>query len=1326
MGGMSKKLFALLAVLAGAFLSVARSFDLEWNVTYDTSVPYEVEISPLKLERLAGVAKGAALGVKADGAAIPVSMFKGRAPGSVRLRFMVPAGTKKLSCEAHSTAQGTLSATIPDNLFAGVLTADGLSRWQVPKTIKATSMADGILFEATKYGEATVSCTVDLPPALAGKPAQVAFDVKSLTPMVWGGTLKVVQVDANGNDLPEAVSDPRWTSQMRPYNKLTCYNEDGVFHPRAAKLRVEFGLRSEDRVVDAYGLPFAGDKSAALLAKLLVSRVVVRAGQLLPFPKFDDACFPVGVSGQAGDTALALGGKAGASFWYQTHSHAAFAQGHQFRDERACFFPTQAGTVEAWFRSDWSRMAGNVATFFQYHQGYVAIERHEGKGTIVGLTWNRTTKVLALLMQDGTFRDFEGKAKVELPDDTWFHLALQWTPCGVAQVFLDGTCVLTVSLKDFKPFADIADKANKHPNDQSGMEFFVGCDARGSRMPNYEGASKDYPPLEGALDLLRVSTGCRYAGAFVPARQVIVDGDTRALFAFDRSFDGVSGGGLAFIPGCYRASRDRVDHVLVVDGKPVQYYPPANLPENDPAKVLDIHNYPVMPKPAEYLAARREVRRIFEDVKPGEVIAYTAPKDAYPDFIEVANTGTKPLVYPIAVGRGELDVRSFGDLAEGLNLAGATDRDKANRLFQMVINASDYFMNHNTIFPYGSDMPQCVCYDAMVVINSYCGFECGPLNNMAANMFATVANCPAVQTGGYGHSFEEVFYDGKNHIYDLSAQKFFPSMDNETAAYLREVGDQPGIHNRVRYSPDHFMRKGTRGHHVQNPDYRAKVGVTLNPGERFRVWRGNNGQGNNLQCKNLYGKKCTWDDPDATSYAPRFEKETGALAAKHPVRRIDRFFPDFSNGFITFDGKPAKANPAFVNVASDSFCYDVKSGYPITWARYGAILKNGQGAPLEISTDFKTFRALPAPGADGTVALDYLVRARHGYWIRVKAPITEVVRFTAATEVIVNRRTFPGHTKPGANELTLKAVSGDSARVTVQWRENVKEIKVSGGLYSGTIPGFERQTVLVDPAHPLTLAVTGASPVAKAKATTGLKAELANNVLTIVAADAEPRVGAVMIADGEATRELTVVSCANARMLIAAEGVCKGGATVVPPDADRVQAAVMCRTRGDGVDFRMAPLAAGRYLLFGCTRFESGLTKGEHGARAFEVKVPGVKSLARKEKGKMVSEPRFGCAANGNCDFLKAPYGYKGGRGNWKWDYPFVQDSRGSSWSGWEVFPMAFPATDALSITMLSGREKGVELAGVLVVPDTVSQDFRGELKKVFCGLNCQPARICP
>ena len=32
--------------------------------------------------------------------------------------------------------------------------------------------------------------------------------------------------------------------------------------------------------------------------------------------------------------------------------------------------------------------------------------------------------------------------------------------------------------------------------------------------------------------------------------------------------------------------------------------------------------------------------------------------------------------------------------------------------------------------------------------------------------------------------------------------------------------------------------------------------------------------------------------------------------------------------------------------------------------------------------------------------------------------------------------------------------------------------------------------------------------------------------------------------------------------------------------------------------------------------------------------------------------------------------------------------------------------------------------AAALIVPAAVSQDFRGELKKIFCGLDCQPFRI--
>ena len=1296
-------------------LAAATAFSLEWNPTYRTDVPYEVELSPAKLEKLAGVPKGSGFVVKADGRNLRTVAFTGKAPGTVNLRFKVPEGAKRLACEAGTGTLALADSSKIDNLFAGALDAANAGRWCVPKDVKVLAEAGGVLFAATAFADRKVSYAVDVPPQFAGKPVKVEFDVTSRAKMVWAGELKVQQLDAAGRELPESVSDPRWTSQMRPPQKFTAYREDGVIHPRACKLRLEIGLRSADRDIDAYGMPLRDKRG--LFAQLLVSRIAVRPAVQLPFPKYDDTFFEKGVSGELGDCALALGGKYGGGFWYQTHSQACWAEGYEFRDERDCFFPTKAGTVEAWFKADWPKMAGNTATLFDYYQGYVKSERREAKGSFMALRWNRSSGELSMELRDAADKTFMNSAKVKLPSGQWFHVAAQWKPGGKAEVFVDGKPVLAYALEGFASF-DISDKKIKHPNDIAGMEFYLGANAQGTRLMNREGSASSNPLLEGAVDSFRASSGCRYSGAFVPAKRFALDGDTRALFDFDRSFDGVAGGGVGFILGCFRASSDRVDHKLKIGGKNVQYFPAKNLPENDPNVVLDVNNYPVMPKPKEFTSARREVRRSF-DMKTGGRAEYRVPEGAYPDYVEISNTGDTTLVYPIVIGKGELGTRSFGVLAEGLNLGGVSDRDKANRLFQMAISASDYFQNHNAIFPYGSDMPKAVCYDAMVVLNGYCGFECGPLNNLTANMFATVANCPAVQTGGFGHSFEEVFYDGKNHIYDLSAQKFFPAMDNETAAYLREVGDQPGIHNRVKHSPDHFMRKGTRGYYVQTPDYRPKVGVCLNPGESFRVWRGNNGQVNNLQCRPSRGKgEFKWSTPASKIVAPIYEKETGAAHKDEPIRRIDRFFPDLSSGFLSFSGKPGRGNPAFMNVTADSFCYNVMSGYPITWARYGAKLADGTAAELEISTNFKDYRALPAPGEDGAVTLDYLVRARHGYWIRVKAPIDKVATFEAVTEVQVNRRTFPGHAKPGRNEFVLKCASAGKARVTVQWRENVKDVQIAGGAFSGTIPGFERQTVLVDPAKPLSLAVSGLSPAAKAVATKGLRATLANGALTVAAADAktQPFTGAVTLDDGGAKRELTVIVCAGARLALAKDGSLVGGAEKVAPDADCVQECVMMKKGGDGVKLVFDPIPAGEYIVFNCERFPGGLVKGENGARVLRFKVPGAK------KGKEWQPS--GAAANGNCDFLKAPYGRKGQRGNWKWDYPFEEEDRGASNSGWEIKNISFAATGELEYGLSSNRPEGVEFAAALVFPASVSQDFRASLKKLLCGLNCQPERI--
>ena len=1312
-----KNLIALPVFAAFAGGASAVVMPLEWNTTYRTDVPYEVEISPAKLEKLAGADAKAGYAVKADGKQLDVQTFKGKAPGTIDLRFSVPAGTKKLTCETDAGALQLTDSSKIDNLFAGALDAANLGRWQLDKGLKASAAEGGVLFKSSCLGDTLhATYTVDVPAALQGKLCKVEFDVMSRTKMVWANTLRVEQLDAAGKVLPDSVSDPRWTSQMRPANKFTGYREDGIIHPRATKLRLSLGFRGDELKVDNYGMPL-NDRSW-LLPELLVTRVAVRPAAQLPFPKYDDCHFVPGVSGRPDDTALVLGGPNSGGFWYQTHSQGCWAESKQLRDERDCYFPNQAGTVEAWFKADWAKAKGNELTIFQGHQGYVACERHEGQKTIVGVTWNRSSKRLMMELKDRNYRVFKFKSdKIDLPANAWFHFAAVWQPGGTAKVFIDGKKALEGSLKEFVPI-DITDKKVKHPNEQGAHELYIGCNWPGSRGASSMGTATGSPLVEGAVDQLRVSTGCRYMEDFTPSKELTMDDDVRAKFDFDRSFDGRASGGQGYILGSYRSMTDRVDHLLKVKGegvKSVQYYPKKNLPENDPFKVLDIFNYKQLPKASEYTQARREVQKSFT-LKTGESVRYEVPAGTYPDFVEVANVGKETLQFPLAINRGELDVRSFGDCADGLNLGDASDRDRVNRLFQMVISASDYFMNHNATFPYGSDKPKMVCYDAMVVLNSYCGFECGPLNNMTANMLATVAGCPAVQTGGFGHSFEEVFYDGKNHIYDLSAQKFFPAMDNESAAYLREVGDQPAIHNRVRQSPDHFMRKSTRGHSVQTPDYREKVGVSLRPGEAFRVWRGNNGEQNNLQCKNLYGKPARWDAPGYDkAFAPRYEKETGAEAVKNPIRRIDRFFPDESNGFITFSGKPA-GNPAFINAEGSSFCYDVKTGYPITWASYAAFRKDGSPAPLEISTNFKDFRPLPKPSADGITRLDYLVRARHGYWIRVKAPIADIARFEAVTEVLVNRRTFPGHAVPGKHELMLKAANAGTAKVTVQWRENVKEIKIAGGAFSGTIPGFERQTVLLEPSKGLALEVTGASGKAKAVATDGLQATLAGGKLTLSSKATKPFVGAVTIVDGDAKRELTVIVCEGARMALAVDGELKGGATKVAADADRVQPAVMLKNSGeDGVVFKFDRVPAGKYLIFNLSRFEGGLLKGESGGKYYKIALPG---------GGKKDFVKTGSAANGNCDFLKAPYGVRGGRGNWKWDYPYVLETRGSSWSGWEVEPEPFAATDTLEYMMSSTKEEGLELAACCIFPDSVDQDFRGMLKKIFCGLNCQPFRI--
>ena len=1281
---------------------LAVAFALEWNPTYRTDVPYEVELNPAKI--------GAeSFAVFADGRELSVTTFAGRAPGTLDLRFAVPAGTRTLTCESRAGRAKLSDSAAIDNVFAGALDAANLGRWELERGVKAEPIPGGFLFTAPKTEARTdgVSCTVDIPASLAGKPVVQEIDVENRAQLVWCGRACVEQLDAQGNRLPETVVDPRWTTHMRPVGRVTAYRNEGHIHPKARKLRFVVRVRNAAAKYDAYGLAITDHEVTR--GRLAVTRLAVRPAELLPFPKWNDSFFGPGVSGEPGDASLRLGGEKRRALFYQACSRAAWSQRHEFDDDADRALPAGAGTVEAFFRPDWKAFAGKAVTLFSAYHGYSAATHEKPKQTMLGLDYSPADKTFRIELCDYLRHRFKGEVKgVELPDGKWTHVALQWEPGGKAEFYIDGRRRGELPIAGFEavPLKDKALlKKLRSLNDAWAMEFFLGASCETARLS--ETGSGAY--FEGECDALRVSRGLRYSGDFTPDRRPSADDRTCVSFSFDRVFDGVMGGGFGFIPASVRADEDRVDHALrLADGKVIEYYPRQPLPENDPDKVLDILNYPVMPTEAEYRAARAlKTRKAV--VKPGDRVTVRAGAKAYPAYTEFRNLSkTEPLRYPIAVADGRLDPRSFGDLADTLGLDGLSDRERVNRVFQYMISSSDYFANYQIHFDPGSDSPRSVCYEAMVVLNGYCGFECGPLNNMTANLMSTVARCPAGVTGGYGHEFEQVFYDGKNHIYDLSAQKFFPAFDNETAAYLKEMGDQPGLKQRGYKSPDHFIRKGTRGYWVNAPCYQEKAAMTVNPGETLRIRYMNCGTANNLQSKaksGLYGGALSAWEQD-------YARVCGADDATKWAFRKDRIFTHRSAAVTTFDGRPEAVNPAFGEADGASFCYRVKSCYPIVWGEYAARLAKGGFAALEISTDRgRTFRPLPA-GKDGVARSEYLVKGRLEYLVRVKAPIASVARFTARTEGEVNPRTYPGWVmKGGETAFTFKAEPGAEAEMTIAWREPVKDVTVGGTAKSGTVPGFERELVLVDPAKPLVLPVEGASAAAKVRTSGRLAASLREGRLTLAydrtkapavkrgLDDPEPvaefpQFAAVDIVDGEAVKSVTAVIAPGGRLAFAEDPLITEA--VKPLKFERIP--------------------AGRYALFALGRFNSD-PQGVVGIDFVGPTANG-KKLGKNGRGAYVCRYR-----NVLEDYRKAGYGRPGGRSRWKWDMPnndYGKGGSGNAGADYRIFDL--PETDHLDFRLPWKNREGesVELAAVLLLPEP-GKDFFLDARKILFGYNCDP-----
>ena len=550
------------------------------------------------------------------------------------------------------------------------------------------------------------------------------------------------------------------------------------------------------------------------------------------------------------------------------------------------------------------------------------------------------------------------------------------------------------------PFTNIVDVS----------EVYVGAGHVGARVePDAERRRNGRRFFKGLVDDLRIT------GA---------DGRSYAHFTFDGNLHGTADVGCRRIPGTFR-------------------FPPSG----ERAAPFDTLNFRDLPSGDDLRRGWKKwthsIDAVLVDGRAS--LAVSAPEGIVMDSVEIVNTGTDDLVCPIILNEGEVDTRSWADMADSLGVgpcSGLSDREKADRIFSWLVRKTDYFMNHPVAFEPDSDVPFSVEYRTLRQFNSYGLFECVPLNQLASRAFLHAGGMPAHLCGGYGHGFEGVWFDGRERIYDLSAQKYFPDVGGEPMS-LAELEDAPGALFASGNSAEHYVRYNRRIHWFETPQHHERFGQTLRPGERIVLMRSNDGNMNDLSANPYFDSYFTRHRGNIM-HRTDMTDICGAKPKRGRVWRVDRFFPEYANAFLLYDGQVT------------DMVWRVKTSHPVVAARYRAERADGVVAALALSTDGGiTWRDLPKD-TDGSVSLTYAVRGRTGYRIRIGAGEGGLVRFFACTELETNRRLLTGNLNSGMNRLTAKADEGTALRVKFAGRVPSAPFDVPGVEDAGFVRGFEK------------------------------------------------------------------------------------------------------------------------------------------------------------------------------------------------------------------------------------------------------------------------------
>lgn len=1158
------------------------------------------------------------------------------------------------------------------NLLEGMISSGKIGEWvkNSPEAyLEGSTEGEGVILksgpDASKIpNQMQISKIVQIPDGVAGSDVILALDMKLKAQIPLPFTMEIRPIDSNGEELPQAVVDQRWLTFTLASDQNINLRQTGHINSQAKKIKLTIAVNVvADTVDDLTSMRGAQLKQVDKAFQLCISKLEMRAGKRILIPSCNEALFQPGVSGEAGDKALSLDGET--CLIFNTNPSYVYTEERKPKSVDAYAWPTGSGTFETWIYPEWEKSPQGTAVCIVEVGRPMSYDG--GKFKIEYIPNQQTIKVLS---EDFNKLAYKGEVKIDIPSNRWHHLAFSWDATnGKRELFLDGKSVLSGKTDSFSGLnIDVATpQARLMPSVCLGSAF------------DFIRYKLNHSAMFGRMDGVRVSSTVRYQNDFAPSARLAEDKDTCAYFDFNSGFDGKHFGDGGIIPAQLRSKISPVAEDIVVEDKNAQGVSSRKLKWN-PAEVADKYNpekqfmldaYINAPVAKNFDVSRVTVRQKYQ-IKNNESKVISCPAEPYMDFVEIACPEKgKPLAAPILLNAGEVDCRSYQDIADSMKLMSiSSERDRADALFKYLVNSADYlYAMEDGVEILPSGRMDKYAHKPLSLLNSYLGAICGSQNNMTRTAFINAAGLSANLTHGNEHLFEQVFYDNQWHVYDMTQRQFFVARDHLRAASLEEI--EKDLCLMGQDDVNYFLYGKSRGFNFAQRRYSSqRKEYRLNPGESFRYYWHNAGVFNNLQA--IEGvRSAKWQD------GPK--KPNG-----NPLYIGQGFPPQYSNGIFAYNGKPDRTNPSFHEFTENSFCYEVYSPYVIVDAICKCEALNGEQALKSIDISYDSGKSWTpialreVPNEKGAYRLDLDVKGRFAYWLRINGNVSQINKFKCQTMVQMNLQTLTAALKAGANDLKLKTVDGGDAEITMQYRLDAKPIILGGGLKYGNLTGFEKQLFQCCPGDEMAIPVNGCDNVPVVTVKPSLPVNVAKNaneyvVSVRVPQDAASGLYQISVQSGERAKQAQLIVAKNSCLVTAEKAQLQNGAQLVKNYLNDGIDGIVFDKRENACLFKAPKIPSGKYAVLSLARRIP--QDGVQSAGSLNVVVGG--------SDVQITNP----VCNVAHDYaFQVPVQYR-----WKWDYPL----RGKY--PYEILTgVDLAETEQL---LVKTRTPGVLLSGILILP---------------------------